>query len=65
MLLRKKTKSLIVVSLAIIGLASTSIVNARSLIGSNTSLGQIDSKATHPSGSETNDNDKVKSAIFS
>ena len=51
MLLRKKTKSLIVVSLAIIGLASTSIVNARSLIASNTSLVQIESKGTHPTGS--------------
>ena len=50
MLLRKKTKSLIVVSLAIIGLASTSIVNARSLIASNTSLVQIESKGTHPTG---------------
>ena len=64
MLLRKKTKSLIVVSLAIIGLASTSIVNARSLIASNTSLVQIESKGTHPTGSVTKGNYTVNSSIL-
>ena len=60
MLLRKKTKSLIVV----IGLASTSIVNARSLIASNTSLVQIESKGTHPTGSVTKGNYTVNSSIL-
>ena len=64
MLLRKKTKSLIVVSLSIIGLASTSIVNARSLIASNTSLVQIESKGTHPTGSVTKGNYTVNSSIL-
>lgn len=68
MLLRKKTKSLIVASLAIIGLASTSIVNARSLIvsneESNTSLVQIESKGTHPTGSVTKGNYTTNSSIL-